>query len=83
MHPLEEFRDISVHSVDEETLPKHPLHLPLSTELLPPISAQTYVYCEEEDLEAKFWSYEDFVKESARKWYCPQTIDKGRYHESR
>jgi len=61
VYPLEEFRDISSHSEDAPSLR-------LPDEFLAPLSVETYIYCEEE-LEAKIWSYEDFVKVDARRWY--------------
>jgi len=70
VHPLEDFRDISAaQSVDEETLPEHAPSLPLPKKLRSPSLAQTYIYRDEKDLQAKLWSYEDFVRENARKWY--------------
>jgi len=73
VHPLQEFRDISAHSVDDETvLPEHasPIIAEDLSELpLSPSSAETYVYCDENDLQAELWSYEDFVRENARNWY--------------
>jgi hypothetical protein len=69
VHPLEEFSDITAHSVDEEAVPDNVPSLPLPDELLAPLSAKTYVYCDENDLKAELWSYEDFVRENARNWY--------------
>ena len=69
VHPLEEFQDISVHSVNKDTVSKRLPPLPLPEELLMPLLVQTYIFCHENGLEAELWSYEDFVKENARKWY--------------
>jgi hypothetical protein len=38
-------------------------------DLGPALAAETYVYKNYENLEAELWSFEDFVKNSARKWY--------------
>ncbi|KAF9533824.1 hypothetical protein CPB83DRAFT_844578 [Crepidotus variabilis] len=68
-HPLTEFRDITAHTVDESSLPQHPPPLPPRDDLPPPIPAETYIYVCDKDLEAELWSYEDFVRQNAWKWY--------------
>lgn len=65
-HPLEEFRNVSADSVNEE---KFSEQLPIPEELLPPISASTYVFCRVDYLQAELWSYQDFVTGKARYWY--------------
>ncbi|KAF8905110.1 hypothetical protein CPB84DRAFT_1960658 [Gymnopilus junonius] len=46
-----------------------PPPLPSFAESLDAIEAETYVYGDERDLEANLWSFEDFVKNNAWKWY--------------
>lgn len=62
MYPLGEFGDISAHAMNEDTS-----HLP--NPLPDPTPAETYVFRDETDLEAQLWSYGDFVKYNAWKWY--------------
>ena len=69
VHPLEEFQDISAHLVNEERLPEHPPPLPLPSELLAPLSARTYIFCNENDLKAELWSFKNFVMENVRNRY--------------
>jgi hypothetical protein len=59
VHPLEEFQPITAHS----TRPQRP------DQLLSPLTAQTYIFCDVDDLQADLWSYEDFLRDHARKWY--------------
>lgn len=65
VYPFNEFRDISANALSGDTLSPRPLPNPL----VDPISAETYVYRDEADLEAQLWSYGDFVKYNAWKWY--------------
>ena len=69
VYPLERFRDISAHAVNEDTLQNHFPPLPSPTELQRSTEAETYVYCDVRNLEVQLWSYEDFVKQNAWKWY--------------
>jgi ferritin len=41
------------------------------------LDVETYVYKNFENLDAELWSFEDFVKNNARKWYH------GERHENR
>ncbi|KAF8962793.1 hypothetical protein BDZ97DRAFT_1662492 [Flammula alnicola] len=69
-HPLGSFTDISAHAMDEETLvPAHPPPLPVPSDLSNTIEAETYIYVHEINLEAELWSFEDFVKNNAWKWF--------------
>jgi len=69
VHPLEGFKDISAHAVNENTLQTHAPPLPSPTELSRSTEAETYVYCDVTNLEAQLWSYEEFVEQNAWKWY--------------
>jgi len=68
-HPLDEFKDISAHSINEQTLPAHPPPLASASEMLPLVAAETYTYRDEQDLSDELWSYEEFVRQNAWKWY--------------
>jgi len=58
---------LSEHPSDEKSLIAiKPLPL---AELKPALDVETYVYKNFENLDAELWSFEDFVKNSARKWY--------------
>ena len=61
MHPLQDYRPMSVHTVNEET--------PLLVELHASIPAHTYIYNDEEKLEAKLWSFEEFLRDNAEQWF--------------
>jgi len=70
VHPLGPFKDISTHTINEEALvPCHPPPLPSSSCTSPTIDAQTYIYIEARDLNSELWSFDDFVKNNAWKWY--------------
>jgi hypothetical protein len=61
---------LSEHPFDEESvLTKKPPPLPSPAEMAPGLDAETYVYKTFQNLEAELWSFGDFVKNSARKWY--------------
>ena len=70
VHPLGPFKDISPHTIAKDDLvPSHPPPLPSSSQTSPAIDAQTYIYIEACDLDSELWSFDDFVKNNARKWY--------------
>lgn len=47
--------------------------LPSADELAQPIPAQTYVWCSKDSyLDKELWSYEEFVRNNARKWIGPE-----------
>jgi hypothetical protein len=70
VHPLGPFKDVSTHTIDEDDLvPSHPPPLPSSSRASPAIDAQTYVYIDAGDLDSELWSFDDFVKNNAWKWY--------------
>lgn len=76
-HQLGALVKLSEHPSDEETLIKTKIPpLPASVDLEPALDAETYVYKSFENLDAELWSFEDFVKNNARKWY-------GEHHEIR
>ncbi|PPR00792.1 hypothetical protein CVT24_000757 [Panaeolus cyanescens] len=70
-HLLGPFVDVSTHGTRfNDLIPTHPPPLPenvdTSTQTL---EVETYIYCDETNLEADLWSFEDFVKNNAWKWY--------------
>jgi len=67
VQPLGPFTDVSTHSID--LVPSHspPLPTPLDRSLA--IEAETYVYIEANNLDSELWSFEDFVKNNAWRWY--------------
>ncbi|EFI27900.1 homoaconitate hydratase [Coprinopsis cinerea okayama7 len=75
VHPLSELKDFDLTShplsrSDEASLvPTHPPPLPDTSELLPPVEAETYIFKYVRKLEPELWSFEDFVAKNARKWY--------------
>ena len=69
VHPLEDFQDISAHPINEEKLSERPPPLPLPAKLLAPLSAQTYIFCDEDELKAELWSFKNFVTENTRNRY--------------
>ena len=52
-------------------VPAHPPPLPPSSEMTNTITAETYVYDDEKNLMPELWSFDDFVKNNAKKWYGP------------
>jgi hypothetical protein len=69
-HPLEALVKLSEHPFDEESLlTKNPPPLPSSEDMAPELDAETYVYKNFQNLDTELWSFQDFVKNSARKWY--------------
>lgn len=69
-HQLGALVKLSEHPFDEATvLTTRPPPLPVLVDLGPGLAAETYVYKDYENLDAALWSFEDFVKNSARKWY--------------
>ncbi|KAF8239783.1 hypothetical protein L208DRAFT_1385831 [Tricholoma matsutake] len=76
-HQLGALVKLSEHPSDEESLITTKLPpLPSLVDLAPALDAETYVYKNFENLDAELWSFEDFVKNNARKWY-------GERHENR
>ena len=76
-HQLGALVKLSEHPSDEETLIKtKPPPLPALVDLEPAVDAETYVYKNFENLDAELWSFEDFVKNNARKWYGERHEDK-------
>ncbi|KAF5327155.1 hypothetical protein D9619_004896 [Psilocybe cf. subviscida] len=67
-HPLGTFVNVSSQEIDDDNLlPAEPA--PLEKNLAPAIEAQTYIYCDHTMLDAHLWSFEEFVKVNAWKWY--------------
>ncbi|KAH7873728.1 uncharacterized protein C8R40DRAFT_1048611 [Lentinula edodes] len=78
IHPLQPLIDIPAYDValdDKSLVPADPPPLPPTSELLPAIPAQTYIYNDLENLEADLWSFEDFIKNNAWKWYGDASND--------
>ena len=50
-------------------VPAQPPPLPSSSETTNITQAETYVYVDEKNLMPELWSFDDFVKNSAKKWY--------------
>ncbi|TRM64714.1 hypothetical protein BD626DRAFT_489686 [Schizophyllum amplum] len=72
VHPLSPFtsvqRDGEIESAgDTRVIPSTPPDLPET--LAEPALAHTYVWLDVSRLEAELWSYADFVKHNAWKWY--------------
>lgn len=62
VHPLGPLTDISNHSIDQDSLvPAHPM--------ANIIRADTYIFEDDNNLIAELWSFDDFVKNKARKWH--------------
>lgn len=57
--------------LDDSLVPAHPPPLPSPSQLtnLNTIKAETYVYLDENNLLPELWSFEEFVKNNAEKWY--------------
>ncbi|KAF8806978.1 hypothetical protein BYT27DRAFT_7140509 [Phlegmacium glaucopus] len=70
VHPLGPLTDVSNHSTDYGSLvPAHSPPLPSPSQLINTIGVETYVYEDENNLMAELWSFDDFVKNNAWKWY--------------
>ncbi|KIK63040.1 hypothetical protein GYMLUDRAFT_72273 [Collybiopsis luxurians FD-317 M1] len=70
VHPLEPLVDISCYGVDDASfVPVSPPPVPPTSEMPLPIAAQTYIFNDAGDLSAELWSFDDFVKNNAWKWY--------------
>ncbi|KAJ2914074.1 hypothetical protein MD484_g6348, partial [Candolleomyces efflorescens] len=70
VRPLEPLSSLSTHTVDEDALiVLHAAPLPSRDELLPGIQANTYVYCNNDELEPELWSFADFVRNHAKVWF--------------
>ncbi|KAG6879556.1 hypothetical protein C0992_001561 [Termitomyces sp. T32_za158] len=71
VHPLSTFVKLLDYPLDDETL--IPSKLPaLPATLAPPFRTDTYIYDVSARLEPDLWSFEDFVKKNAWKWYREQ-----------
>ena len=69
VHALGLLQDLSADLDSETFVTEHPPPLPDSPDTLTPIEAETYVYADENNLDASLWSFQDFVKHNAWKWY--------------
>ncbi|TFK20281.1 hypothetical protein FA15DRAFT_673599 [Coprinopsis marcescibilis] len=70
IHPLAPSASISTHSEEDlDLVLLHSTPLPPTPELASPFKAQTYVFLNVAQLEPELWSFEDFVKENAYKWF--------------
>lgn len=71
IYPLGPLTDVSNYSIDQDDslVPAHPPPLPSSSQMTNTIKAETYVYDDGKQLMPELWSFEDFVKNNAKKWY--------------
>lgn len=70
VHPLGPMIKLPEYGSDNESLiPSKPPALPTAIDESPTIHAETYIYDQFKNLEAELWSFEEFVKNNARKWY--------------
>ncbi|PPQ67519.1 hypothetical protein CVT25_006060 [Psilocybe cyanescens] len=70
VHPLGPFTKVSAETVDGDLVPENPPALPEISKLLElAVDAETYIYCDETNLNSDLWSFKDFVKNNAWKWY--------------
>lgn len=71
IHLLGPLTNVSDYSIDQDDslVPAHPPPLPSPSEMTNIISAETYVYDDENNLMPELWSFDDFVKNNAKKWY--------------
>ena len=72
IHRLGRMTTVSNYSIDDQDdslVPAHPPPLPSPSNMTNIIGAETYVYDEVENLKPELWSFEDFVKNNAKKWY--------------
>lgn len=71
IYPLGSLTNVSNYSIDqdESLVPAHPPPLPSPSQMTNIVGAETYVYDDEKNLMPELWSFEDFVKNNAKKWY--------------
>ena len=68
VHPLESFFALSDSGkVDRLLVPSSPAPFPADLALTVP--AEAYIYADVTELEAKLWSFSDFVRDSAWRWH--------------
>ena len=69
IHLLGSLVDLSIYDSggDESLIPSKPAVLPV--ELAPAVEAETYIYNDPTRLKRELWSFEEFVKSDAWKWY--------------
>ncbi|KAF8656266.1 hypothetical protein AX16_002702 [Volvariella volvacea WC 439] len=71
-YQLEEAIPLSEYELNEKTIiPDHALP-PLPQDLGEGVEAETYIYVDPSRLKRDLWSFEEFVKEKAWKWYGPE-----------
>lgn len=66
VHPLGSFKDVSTYTIDDALVPSQPSS---SSERPPAVDAETYIYVKAFNLKSELWSFDDFVKNNAWKWY--------------
>jgi hypothetical protein len=72
VHPLEQFTGLSPESQifkAESLIPAVLPPLPSTSDLAAAVEVETYVYGALSDLKAELWSFDDFVKNNAWKWF--------------
>jgi len=69
IHLLGPLVDLSIYDSggDESLIPSKPAALP--AELTSALEAETYIYNDPSRLKPELWSFEEFVKKNAWKWY--------------
>ncbi|PBL03483.1 hypothetical protein ARMGADRAFT_1004219 [Armillaria gallica] len=89
VHPLEDTINLYEYSVskdDKHLVPNPPALLPPVEELAEAIPAETYIYRDVNKLDAELWSFGEFVRLNARKWYQPEASEvdgrNSRYRDS-
>jgi len=70
VHPLAPCVPLSEQTGDgDELIRLHTVALPSTEDLAPPIRASTYVFKFVDSLEVDLWDFDDFVKNSASRWF--------------
>lgn len=80
VHPLGPLTTIE-ESSGAYIVPSKPDPLPAVSELAAPIEADTYVFRDLSALHPELWSYEEFVKKNAWKWYGVASEGNSNYTE--
>ncbi|KAF6757290.1 hypothetical protein DFP72DRAFT_809609 [Ephemerocybe angulata] len=71
VHPLAAFNELSTGSSSADSLiPQHATPLPPVQELPEAIDVHTYIFQDLRFLEPTLWSWDEFVKKNAWKWYA-------------
>lgn len=68
-HPLVAAEPLSVALTDQELIPTHPAPITETTPFSTGVESETYIYIDIDNLVSELWSFEDFVRLNAYKWY--------------